>query len=162
MPSGELYVGYFENDDRNGLGTSYQNDNTTTRTEILSVSGEWKDDRPHGLCKTVNTNGSISIAYQSNGKLEMDKMLYLSNSAGDFFTGIKVEGGMKGYARKFDRKGAVFDGFLRNNKKDGHGKTIKPDGTELSSMWHYGKKHGSGVLKKPGQTKKFRIFTRSE
>ena len=68
MPSGELYVGNFENDDRNGLGTSYLRNNT-----IIKISGEWKDDMQHGLCKTVNANGAISIAFYSNGKLQRNK-----------------------------------------------------------------------------------------
>ena len=68
MPCGELYVGIFENDNRNGLGTSYQSNNRT-----ISITGEWKDDKQHGLCKTVSASGAISIAFQSNGELHQNE-----------------------------------------------------------------------------------------
>ena len=123
MPDGEWYQGNFEDDNRNGIGTSHRGDTT------ISISGEWKDNMQHGLCKTVSSNGAMSIAYQSYGLLHLNKIMYLSNSSGGYFTGIKVADGLLGHVTKTDREGAVFNGSLRNSKRNGHGQTIKKDGT---------------------------------
>ena len=72
--------------------------------------------------------------------------MYLSNRAGDYFTGVKVKGGLKGFVRNFSRKDVIFNGFLRNNKKNGHGKVDCQNGAEFSCIWYNGRPHGSGVL----------------
>ena len=59
-----------------------------------------------------------------------------------------MKGGLKGFVRKLVKGDAVFNGFLRNNKKNGHGKMINgQNDAEFSGLWHNGKTHGSGVLK---------------
>ena len=73
MPSGEIYVGCFEDDKRNGIGTSSSIDHT-----IVSVTGEWKDGEQVGLAKTVNSDGSMTIAYQSYSGIPFDNtMIYI-------------------------------------------------------------------------------------
>ena len=99
----------------------------------------------------MSASGAVSIAYQSNGAVDLNKKMYLLNSRGDYFTGVKVEDGLKGFIREFYSKGAVFNGYVKNNMKNGHGNMIRrldgQHGSEFSSMWYNSETHGPGVLK---------------
>ena len=69
MPSGEIYDGNFEGNQRNGIGTS----TCTLGGATKRVSGEWKNNLQHGFCKEVSVDGVVVIATKSDGRLQMNE-----------------------------------------------------------------------------------------
>ena len=157
MPSGEIYHGCFEDDKRNGIGTSSSIDHT-----IVSVTGEWKDGEQVGLAKTVNSDGSMTIAYQSYSGIPFDNtMIYIQNKGGGYFIGVEDTDGLKGHFIQCDRQNCLTNWTMRNGQKNGYSH-IKIENSEFSCMMHNSKKHGSGIIKYSLQAKKFRIYAMGE
>ena len=169
-PSGQKYVGEWENDTKHGQGTQtwpngakyvgeWQNSRhgqgTYTHPSGTKYIGEWKNDKIHGLGTFTYADGRKNVGAFENGKLNGYAITYYVDG------NIYLEGIFKDnkflYAQKRTANVSTLPACPPPIGKIGNVKITDPikhncsgidkdaNGNTYEGGWYFGKKHGQGT-----------------
>eukprot|EP00037_Helgoeca_nana_P002451 m.33940 g.33940 ORF g.33940 m.33940 type:complete len:372 (+) comp12605_c0_seq2:97-1212(+) len=152
FPNGTVYDGAFQNDRRNGFGTSTFIDDDGTET----YAGEWRDGKRHGRATFTFADGDVyEGAFMDNDRTGRGTLYFNSgDNAGDVYVGDFVDSEYHGRGRYTRANGTYYDGGYKHDSKDGKGfETISyNDGSGSGSYegeYRNDKQHGRGKERYP-------------
>jgi hypothetical protein len=134
-PTGESYVGEFDNGARSGQGEfKYANGDTYV--------GEFYQDRPHGTGTLLSVGGRYNGSWVAG--VVRDEALRLCFS---FFFSYLLLVQFHGDGAFVDAAGREYTGGWINGLMEGQGEMKYNANTTYSGRWKEGRRHGKGILK---------------
>ena len=136
------YDGWWENDEKNGVGTLFDNGDKYT--------GDFKNDKYCGNGTLCSKNGDIYECEFSDGKPNGLGRVSMAN--GDVYTGNFLNGNLHGQGTIKYKNGDSYNGCFENNKKCGYGCFIMADGDSYEGDFDNDLYNGEGkLIKKNGE-----------
>lgn len=144
----KIYVGEYKAGLRNGFGTmTYTNENST-------YTGQWKDDKMHGIGKHVMAEFVYEGEYQLGVKHGKGKIVYGNNtvSAGWSYEGDFFIENRRGRGREWHEDGAEYEGDFDYDMRFGNGTFKFADGKVYTGEWWCDIMYGNGTMTFPSGT----------
>ena len=149
FPSGQLYDGYFKDDEPEGYGwwrddhgsiydgnlKQYKRDGRGVWKDVNGdvYDGQWKDGKKDGRGKLIYANGDI---YNGNWKDDKrDGRGVCEYSYGTVYDGNWVDDRKDGHGVWKDTNGDVYNGDWKHDKKDGRGMLTCANGDVYNGGW---------------------------
>lgn len=158
LPSGEHYIGEFNQGNRQGLGRQTSNAGTYT--------GTWDNDAAHGQGQFAASNGDryqggyVAGQRQGYGELQAaDGSNYrgdwqqdqpqgqgeLITAEGEVYNGAWLGGQRSGYGELEDKLGNRYAGTWVAGKRQGFGKLTRADFSRYEGEWMEDQRQGNGI-----------------
>jgi len=125
--NGDVYIGDYKNDKRNGKGVSRFNNGSFYK-------GDYTDDNMHGygMYHFTYTGDVYTGEFENNNMHGKGTMTYKN---GDVYEGEWKDGNQNGKGKMTYINGNVYDGEWKNGKQHGYGKMTYSNGDVYEGVW---------------------------
>ncbi len=135
--SNGIYIGYLENNKRNGKGRmNYDNGD--------EYYGEWKNDKKEGTGIMKYDNEDIYNGKWQNDNFINGKITYYNND--EIYDGQIKNNQKNGDGKMTYNNGDFYDGKWKNDKREGYGEMKYNNGDIYEGNWKNNKRNGDGKL----------------